>query len=151
MEEVWAHLGFTSSYPRCSPDRLSSVTMEILSKLSGETEGLPTEELVSIATWYLWWQQRQMMKGSNVQTPEKTDMPIRVVATNFIRSMTHKLADRTMDQIWKKLGENLVKVNVDASFHGEELSRSCGAVVRDGQLYSGCYLVFTACARYGLG
>ena len=66
-----------------------------------------------------------------VQTAEKTALAIRVLAANFIKSMTPKLPDRKRDHMWVKPSHSCVKVNVDATFHADTLSGACGAVVRD--------------------
>ena len=58
-------------------------------------------------------------------------MSIRVLAKNYIRSMTPKVPVRKMEHMWKKPSTGRVKVNVDASFHADTLSGTCGVVVRD--------------------
>lgn len=71
------------------------------------------------------------MKGESIQTPQWTTMTIRVLATNFIRSCTPKHPCRKDHHMWKKPNQGTVKINVDASFHAENVSGACEAVARD--------------------
>ena len=112
-------------------DRSGSITMEILSKLQGNDAEVPTAELAVVAAWYIWWQRRQIVKGVKVQTPEKTALAIKVLATNFLRSTIPKGPIRKNDHMWRKPGYGIVKINVDASFQYETLSGACGAVAWD--------------------
>lgn len=95
VKEVWSQLGLLDAIQRATvEDRSGSVSMEILSKLDAVSDGLPVAELAVVAAWYLWWQRRQLVKGIVIQTPEKTTLSIRVLATNYIRSMSPKLPTR---------------------------------------------------------
>jgi hypothetical protein len=75
-------------------DRSGLITLGILTKLGGVSDGLPTQELAMIAAWYSWWQPQQFIKGIAIQAPEKTALSIQVLATNYIRSMTSKAPNR---------------------------------------------------------
>ena len=130
--DVWERLGLLQVIRKAvAEDRSGSITMEILSKLQGNDAEVPTAELAVVAAWYIWWQRRQIVKGVKVQTPEKTALAIKVLATNFLRSTIPKGPIRKNDHMWRKPGYGIVKINVDASFQYETLSGACGAVARD--------------------
>lgn len=110
-------------------DRSGSITVEILIKLNMTINGLPIAELASVAAWFLWWQRRQLVMM--IQSPKKTTLSIRVLATNYIRSPTAKMPTRLTYHMWRKPPHSTVKVNADASFQADTLSGASGAVVRD--------------------
>ena len=103
-------------------DRSGSITMEILMKLPDGSAEIPNAELVAGAAWYIWWQRPQRVKGIEGQTLERTALSIRVLATNYIRSISPKMPSRKDGFMWKKPSHGVVKINVDASFHGDTLS-----------------------------
>ena len=70
-----------------------------ISKQKGADGDLPRAELAVIAAWYIWWQRRQIVKGVQVQTPEKTALSIRVLATNCLRSIIPKGPTRKSDHM----------------------------------------------------
>lgn len=80
----------------------------------------------------------QVSKGENIQSPDRTTVLVRVLATNFVRAATPNHADHKEIHTWKKPMEGIVKINVDASFHVETLSGSSGAGARD---YKGNFIV----------
>ncbi|KAE8770875.1 Bidirectional sugar transporter SWEET14 [Hordeum vulgare] len=67
----------------------------------------------------------------SAQTPEKTTMSIRVLETNYIRSLTFMPSVRMGDYMWNNQTSGIVKLNVDASFHADTLSGASEAVERD--------------------
>ena len=100
---VWEQLGLAQSVQEAmAEDRSGSITMEILSKLQGNDHELPRAELALVAAWYIWWQRRQIAKGIEVQDSSKTALAIRVLTTNYLRSVSPKGTSRTVDHIWKK-------------------------------------------------
>ena len=64
-------------------------------------------------------------------TSQELDSPCKVLAMNYMSSLTPKGPVRKNDHMWKKPGNWMVKINVDASFQYETLSGACGAVTRD--------------------
>jgi hypothetical protein len=133
-KEVWTELGLHEIITDAvRQDRSGSVTLEILAKIGSVHEGLQTAELVLVASWFIWWQRRQHMTGEVIQTPERSAVLIKVLATNFIRAYTAKLPRRKEDQMWKKPCGDVIKINVDATFQYETLSGATGAVARDGR------------------
>ena len=101
----------------------SSITMEILLKLHEGSSEVPMAELAVVAAWCIWWQRRQLVKGVAIQMLEKPALSIRVLATNDIRAMSPRVPNRKYDFMWKKPSNGVVKINIDASFHCDTLSR----------------------------
>jgi len=88
-------------------------------------------ELALVVVWFLWWQQKQWMKGEAVQLLERSTISIKVLATNFIRASKLKIRKRKWDHIWKKPVKGFRKINVDFSFSTETLSEATRLVARD--------------------
>ncbi|KAE8797118.1 Ketohexokinase [Hordeum vulgare] len=112
-------------------DRSGSITMEILLKLHEGSFEVPMAELAAVASWYIWWQRRQLVKDVAIQTPEKTALSMRVLATNFIRAMPYRVPNRKYDSMWKKPSNGVIKINVDTSFNGDTMSGASEAIARD--------------------
>ena len=64
--------------------------------------------------------------------PQQAAMTIRVLATNFLRANTPNQPTRKRDHVWKKPVVGAVKINVDASFHADRFTGSCGVIACDG-------------------
>ena len=62
-------------------DRSGSVTMKILSSLTGSLHEIPKPELVGMAAWYIWWQRRQFGRGVGIPNANATAISIRVLKT----------------------------------------------------------------------
>ena len=112
-------------------DRSGYVNLDTLIRLQKLAGDIQMAELILVAMWFIWWQRRQVSKGETISTPEQSAISIRVLATNFVRANTPKLATYKKDQVWKKPGRGVIKLNVDASFHEENLHGACGVVARD--------------------
>ena len=112
-------------------DRSGSITLEILLQSDFVIHEIPATELILVAMWYIWWQRRQAVKGETIQTPDRTALLIKVLATNFVRANSPNQPTRKLDQIWRKPDSGIVKINVDASFHADTMAGACGAVARD--------------------
>ena len=76
----------TSHMGSCRRGQIRIYYDGFLSNLQGNDAEVPTAELDVVAAWYIWWQRRQIVKGVKVQTPEKTALAIKVLATNYLRS-----------------------------------------------------------------
>ena len=66
-----------------------------------------------------------------MQSPERTAISIRALATNYTRSLTPKLPMRPRDHMWNKPSYGMMEVKVDSTFHADTLLGASGAVVRD--------------------
>ena len=82
----------------------------------------------------------QVSKGENIQSPDRTTVLVRVLATNFVRAATLNHPIRKEIHTSKKPMEGTVRINIDASFHAETLSGSSGEVARD---YKGNFIAAT--------
>jgi hypothetical protein len=77
----------------CSEDMSGSVTLDHLvcaKPVQVQLEELALPDLAAVATWYIWGQLRQIVKGEPVQSPDRTAMAIKVLATNYSRASTAK-------------------------------------------------------------
>ena len=87
MKEVWTELGLDEiRTDAVREDYSGSVTLEILARVGSVHEGLQTTELVLVASWFIWWQRHQHIKGEVIQTPERSVVSIKVLMTYFVRS-----------------------------------------------------------------
>jgi hypothetical protein len=41
------------------------------------------KELIVIASWYIWWQQRELVNGEQIAMPARTSFALRGLALNF--------------------------------------------------------------------
>ncbi|XBH81254.1 hypothetical protein VPH35_106843 [Triticum aestivum] len=87
-------------------------------------------ELVSIASWYLWWQRRLIVRQEPVQPPTRTGQPIRALALNFVRASCKMPVTPHLNR-WKKPLQNQLALNVDAAFSDDDNMGACDAVIRD--------------------
>lgn len=132
VQEVWTELGAHNTIlDDVRQDRSGSVTLEILSRIQGVYDGFFMSELILVATWYLWQQRRQHVKGESIQIADRAAISIKVLATNFIRAYTSKLPERKQDHMWKRPASDVIKVNVDATFQSETLSGATWAIAHD--------------------
>lgn len=84
--EIWEKLGLKDEIQKSVlQDRLGSFTMSTLMYKHEITEGLPMAELMAVASWYIWWQRRQLVKEKWIPSPDRTAVSILVLATNFFR------------------------------------------------------------------
>ena len=87
-------------------------------------------EIIAGTSWYIWWQRRQFVRGETVHSPEQTAMSIRALSLNFVRA-AGKPKERPRLNKWPVVLSSQQVLNVDASFHVEDHTGGCGAVVRD--------------------
>lgn len=94
-----------------------------------------------MAVWYIWWQRRQHVRGEAIKSPERTIMSIKVLATNYLCAASNKVQRKKDDHMWRRPSHVFMKVNVDASFHVENLSGATGAILQDewGQFIATAY------------
>ena len=50
------------------------------------TGAVELPELVATVCWYLWWQRRQLVRGDDVQTPERIAPAVIALALNYARA-----------------------------------------------------------------
>ena len=129
---MWASLGLIEEIDKAViQERSGYVNLDTLIRLQKLAGDIQMAELILVAMWFIWWQRRQVSKGETISTPKQSAISIRVLSTNFVRANTPKLATYKKDQVWKKPGRGVIKLNVDASFHEENLHGACGVVARD--------------------
>lgn len=58
-------------------------------------------EIVSVACWYLWWQQCQIMREEEVQCPVRTAPAIHALALNFVRAVSKPTSGPRLNQ-WRR-------------------------------------------------
>jgi ribonuclease HI len=93
------------------------------------TSELLRNDLIVVAVWYIWWEQRQVTHGETIQSPQRTAQAIITLTLNYSRACKKKIGiDR---HGWVKPREDYVKLNVDARFCDDEGSGSTGAIIRD--------------------
>ena len=80
-------------------DRSGYVTMGILERTDSSIGELPVAELVVVAAWYMWWQRRQFVRGESIQSPERTVVTLKGLATIFLRASTPKQPKRKYEQL----------------------------------------------------
>ncbi|PNT62073.1 hypothetical protein BRADI_5g25075v3 [Brachypodium distachyon] len=130
--EVWQNLGLLHDVERaCLLDMAGSAVLDFLlvcAKQQNRTldHGLLSETF-AIAAWYIWWERRQIVNGKPAQNPKHSATCIRAMIARFSTACNHRASIKGW--ICPPLG--LVKLNVDASFDGDSLSGSMGAVIRD--------------------
>lgn len=79
--------------------------------------------------WYLWWQRRQLVRGEDVLSPQRTAPAVVALALNYARAMEVKVVPKL--NIWLGFLSGQQILNVDAAFSEGEFAGSCGAVIRD--------------------
>ena len=132
--DIWTELGVKREIQRSVlEDRSGAITMDTLMGQQTLIGEIPMAELVAVASWYIWWQRRQLVKGEPVRPPDCTAVSIKVLATNFVRASTPNRRQRQRDHMWRKPTRGSVKINVDATFCGETMKGATGAVARDDQ------------------
>lgn len=105
--------------------------LSLIDRFEGGSGELPIPELTMVAAWYIWWQRREFVKGETIQTPKRTAISIRVLATNYVRAYKPKYNNQSDDFMWKKPSTGMIKINVDASVNMENGDGATGAIVRD--------------------
>ena len=87
--KVWIQLGLKEEILKAVGEvRSGAITMDILMRGRSPIGELPMAELIAVASWYIWWQRRQFVKGEEIRPPECTAVSIKVVATNFVCAYT---------------------------------------------------------------
>ena len=126
---IWSELGLKEEIHKAVlEDRSGSFTMSSLMDRHDTVSNLSMAELTAVGSWYIWWQRRQMVKGEMVRQPNQTAISIKVLATNFIRSLTPNQPVVKRDHMRHKPKRGAVKINVDASFSAETMTAGTGAV-----------------------
>jgi hypothetical protein len=72
-------------------------------------------EVVASTSWYLWWQQREIVRGEQVQTLVCTAMAIQALAMSFVHAVG-KVSPLPRQNAWRKPLSGMQVLNVDASF-----------------------------------
>jgi len=85
-------------------------------------------ELVITATWYIWWERRQLVHGETVQRPSRSATAIAALTKNYKLAMKK---NSILRQGWKKPPEGKVIVNVDAGFDENGGCGSADSIIRD--------------------
>lgn len=87
-------------------------------------------ELIATASWFIWWQRRQYVRGEQVQTPLRSALAIHALALNFTRAAGKQTTEPRWNT-WPIILAAQQVLNLDASFFEDLHSGSCGAIVRD--------------------
>lgn len=116
--QVWRALGLDLDEiieQAVQVDRSGSVVLEdILRRPRGPSPvlgQLGLHETVAVASWYIWWERRQMRKGETVKTPESTAFAIHAITTNSAL----KQSSVPVKAVWVKPIIGSYKLNTDAS------------------------------------
>lgn len=87
------------------------------------------EELLAVASWYVWWERRQANRSEPVQAPVHSAQAILALCPNYGRAK--KRAEGIRRGGWKKPPQNYVKLNADAGFDDDDESGATGAIRPD--------------------
>jgi ribonuclease HI len=126
-------------------DRAGSRVLEFL--LQKEDNNVPDfdalgfKELISVACWYLWWLRRRQTHNESIPPSFQRKISVLTITANAAKSS--KLQAGNEEKSWKRPEPRHLKLNVDASFHGDSKECATGAVLRD---YQGRFIA--ACSRF---
>jgi ribonuclease HI len=117
-KEVWKSLGLEEVINNAvNLDRSGSVVLEEILrspiKKSPVLGQLGLQEIVLVASWYIWWQRREAVKGERVAPPLRSAFSIQALALNY--GLAAKRATPKQVQ-WIKPSWNNYKANIDASY-----------------------------------
>jgi ribonuclease HI len=150
-KEVWSELGLMEEIEQAMKvDRSGSVVLEhILRSPKKEIVDIGkvhSHEIIAVASWYIWWQRREFVKGEIVSPPKNTAFAISAITANYEAATS---AQVVKEVIWKKPSKGMLKLNIDASYMVNG-SGSAGAVLRNekGEVLGGmaCPLENLLCA-----
>ena len=132
---VWAALGIERVVHDASlVDRSGSGVLEFLlcdqSTQHNYDDSIELLELIAIASWFVWWQRRQHVRGEEVKMPLRYTLAIHALALNFTRAAA-KQTTAPRRNTWPIVLAAQQVLNVDSSFIEDLHSGSCGAIVRD--------------------
>lgn len=88
-----------------------------------------TAEVVSVATWYLWWIRRTVTHNERTPPAASWKLSVLSLCTNFTKAAQGSHNGELVK--WTKPELCQVKLNVDASYHSEEGAGAMGAIIRD--------------------
>jgi hypothetical protein len=113
-KEVWKFLGLEEVINNAvSLDRLGSVVLEEILrspiKKSPILGQLGLQEIVLVASWYIWWQRR----GERVAPPVRSALSIQALTLNY--GLAAKKSTPRQVQ-WLKPPRNKYKANINASY-----------------------------------
>jgi hypothetical protein len=150
-KEVWSELGLMEEIEQAMKvDRSGSVILEhILRSPKKEIthfDKVHSHEIIVVASWYIWWQRREFVKGETVSPPKNTVFAINAITANYEAAASAQVAKEI---VWKKPPKGMLKLNIDASYMVNG-SGSAGAVLRNekGEVLGGmaCPLENLLCA-----
>jgi hypothetical protein len=141
---MWTRIGILNIIQdSIQEDRSGSVVLENLLRkeetmVPGYTN-INLQELITVTCWYLWWIRRRRTHGEEVPPPDKCMLSILSITANS--DAAYRKKRQSQEVKWSKPNPRQVKLNVDASFHGDCNAGAVAAVIRD---FQGGFLV----ARY---
>lgn len=62
---------------------------------------VPVAEAIAVASSYIWWQRRQIVKEEQVQSTRRIALAIQAIAVNFVKS-TERKEYKPRVNIWRK-------------------------------------------------
>lgn len=110
----------------------SAVLEELLNSAAGHFPGLPCvglAQVLAVSVWYLWWIRRAITHGEGSPSVGNWKLCILAMSNNHAK-MVPGAAPRGNIK-WIKPDKDILKLNVDASFHNEENAGSTGVVIQD--------------------
>ncbi|KAI4995506.1 hypothetical protein ZWY2020_035409 [Hordeum vulgare] len=130
--QVWSSLGLLDAIESVLwIDRSGSVILkEILHHHNPDIPALGSlgfKEAITVGSWYIWWQRREAVKRTSVDSSKRSAFAILGLATNF-----QGAAGRPNPHVisWKKPAFNTYKLNIDVSFFPNGTGATT-AVLRD--------------------
>lgn len=87
-------------------------------------------EMLAIASWFLWWQRRQIVRQEEVQNPNRSCQSIRAMSLNFVRAASKPKSAPRLNCCRRPMAGQLA-INVDAAFSPDDNTGACGAIIRD--------------------
>jgi ribonuclease HI len=117
-KEIWKSLGLEVVINEfICLDRSGSVILEEILrsnvKKSPVLGQLGLQETILVASWYIWWQRREFVKGEKVAPPGRSAFSIQALTLNFGIAAKPSVPKQLR---WTKPPRNNYKVNIDASY-----------------------------------